>query len=95
MSRGLGDVYKRQNINFESIAKIIDKEIISGYKLHLTNYAAAILLSIEFDKNDLSEEELTIAVNEMTDKVSKLSDGVKKNLLLQYANPIIQKQNLV
>ena len=84
-----------KNINFESIAKIIDKEIISGYKLHLTNYAAAILLSIEFDKNDLSEEELTIAVNEMTDKVSKLSDGVKKNLLLQYANPIIQKQNLV
>jgi len=84
-----------KNINFESIAKIIDKEIISGYKLHLTNYAAARLLSIEFDKNDLSEEELTIAVNEMTDKVSKLSDGVKKNLLLQYANPIIQKQNLV
>lgn len=84
-----------KNINFESIAKIIDKEIISGYKLHLTNYAAARLLSIEFDKNDLSEEELTIAVNEMNDKVSKLSDGVKKNLLLQYANPIIQKQNLV
>ena len=84
-----------KNINFESIAKIIDKEIISGYKLHLTNYAAARLLSIEFDKNDLSEEELTIAVNEMINKVSKLSDGVKKNLLLQYANPIIQKQNLV
>ena len=84
-----------KNINFESIAKIIDKEIISGYKLHLTNYAAARLLSIEFDKNDLSEEELNIAVNEMSNKVSKLSDGVKKNLLLQYANPIIQKQNLV
>ena len=84
-----------KDINFDSIAEIIDKEIISGYKLHSTNYAAASLLSIEFDKNELGEEELNKAVNEMSNKVSALSDGVRKNLLLQYANPIIQKQNLV
>lgn len=81
--------------DFESIAKLIDKEIISGYKLHPTNYAAASLLSIEFDKNELNEEELNNAIDEMSQKVSTLSDGVRKNLLLQYANPIIQKQNLV
>ena len=84
-----------KDINFDSISEIIDKEIISGYKLHSTNYAAASLLSIEFDKNELGEEELNKAVNEMSNKVSALSDGVRKNLLLQYANPIIQKQNLV
>ncbi len=84
-----------KDINFDSIAEIIDKEIISGYKLHSTNFAAASLLSIEFDKKQLGEQELKKAVNEMSNKVSKLSDGVKKNLLLQYANPIIQKQNLV
>ena len=60
-----------------------------------TNFAAASLLSIEFDKKQLGEQELKKAVNEMSNKVSKLSDGVRKNLLLQYANPIIQKQNLV
>ena len=53
------------------------------------------ILSIEFDKNELGEQELKKAVNEMSNKVLKLSDGVRKNLLLQYANPIIQKQNLV
>ena len=84
-----------KDINFDSIAEIIDKEIISGYKLHSTNFAAASLLSIEFDKKQLGEQELKKAVNEMSNKVSKLSDGVRKNLLLQYANPIIQKQNLV
>ena len=84
-----------KDINFDSIAKIIDKEIISGYKLHSSNYAAASLLRIAFDKNEIDEEELNKAVNEMSNKVSVLSDGVRKNLLLQYANPIIQKQNLV
>ena len=72
-----------KDINFDSIAEIIDKEIISGYKLHSTNFAAASLLSIEFDKKQLGEQELKKAVNEMSNKVSKLSDGVKKNLLLQ------------
>ena len=84
-----------KDINFDSIAEIIDKEIISGYKLHSSNYAAASLLRIAFDKNKIAEEELNKAVNEMSNKVSVLSDGVRKNLLLQYANPIIQKQNLV
>jgi len=84
-----------KDINFDSIAEIIDKEIISGYKLHSTNFAAATLLSIKFDKKELGEQELKKAVYEMSNKVSKLSDGVRKNVLLQYANPIIQKQNLV
>ena len=84
-----------KDINFDSIAEIIDKKIISGYKLHSSNYAAASLLRIGFDKNEIAEEELNKAVNEMSNKVSLLSDGVRKNLLLQYANPIIQKQNLV
>ena len=84
-----------ENTSFDSIAEIIDKEIICGYELHPTNFAAARLLSIEYDENDLNKEKLNDAINEMTEKVSTLPDGVKKNLLLQYANPIIQKQNLV
>lgn len=86
----------QQNYNkqIETLAQIIDKEIITHYKLWPTNYIAADLLKNDSAfKSFYTTEEKELFVRRFERRLDKTQTMVYENFLLMYANPVFnQKQ---
>ena len=77
------------------IADQISNSIVSMYHLQPTNFAAAEMLKINHQcKNTFDDSDIALAKNLLSKRMNSLNDGARSKFLNQYANPVIQKNNL-
>ena len=81
--------------SYEVIADQISNSIVSMYHLQPTNFAAAEMLKINHQcKNTFDDSDIALAKNLLSKRMNSLNDGARSKFLNQYANPVIQKNNL-
>lgn len=79
----------------QSLAKVIDKQIVENYKLWPTNYIAYDLLHNSNDYvNEYNEQEKQLFLRRLEMRVDKNNPLVVEKFLEMYANPVVNKQNL-
>jgi len=81
--------------SYEVVANQISNSILSMYHLQPTNFAAAEMLKINHQcKNTFDDSDIALAKNLLSKRMNSLNDGARSKFLNQYANPVIQKNNL-
>ena len=81
--------------SYDVIADQISNSIVSMYHLQPTNFAAAEMLKIKNQcKNTFDDSDIALAKNLLSKRMNSLNDGARSKFLNQYANPVIQKNNL-
>lgn len=81
--------------SYDVIADQISNSIVSMYHLQPTNFAAAEMLKINHQcKNTFDDSDIALAKNLLSKRMNSLNDGARSKFLNQYANPVIQKNNL-
>ena len=81
--------------SYEVVADQISNSIVSMYHLQPTNFAAAEMLKINHQcKNTFDDSDIALAKNLLSKRMNSLNDGARSKFLNQYANPVIQKNNL-
>jgi hypothetical protein len=81
--------------SYEVVANQISNSILSMYHLQPTNFAAAEMLKINHQcKNTFDDSDIALAKNLLSKRMNGLNDGARSKFLNQYANPVIQKNNL-
>ena len=81
--------------SYEVAANQISNSILSMYHLQPTNFAAAEMLKINHQcKNTFDDSDIALAKNLLSKRMNSLNDGARSKFLNQYANPVIQKNNL-
>mgnify|MGYP005723126505 FL=1 len=90
-----GDVHLNigNKINFESdsyddCSDLITKAIKDSYKLHASNYAAAIIQGIDAPKNSFDLDKIDLAIESIEEKLNLIPEEMHKYLLKQYSNPL-------
>ena len=81
--------------SYDVVADQISNSIVSMYHLQPTNFAAAEMLKINHQcKNTFDDSDIALAKNLLSKRMNSLNDGARSKFLNQYANPVIQKNNL-
>ena len=81
--------------SYEVVANQISNSILSMYHLQPTNFAAAEMLKINHQCiNTFDDSDIALAKNLLSKRMNSLNDGARSKFLNQYANPVIQKNNL-
>jgi len=81
--------------SYDVIADQISNSILSMYHLQPTNFAAAEMLKINHQyKNTFADSDIALAKNLLSKRMNSLDHGARSKFLNQYANPVIQKNNL-
>ena len=81
--------------SYDVIADQISNSIVSMYHLQPTNFAAAEMLKINHQcKNTFDDSDIALAKTLLSKRMNSLNDGARSKFLNQYANPVIQKNNL-
>ena len=79
----------------QMLTKVIDKQIISNYKLWPTNYIAYDLLNETNAYSSLyNEQEKQLFLRRLEMRVGKNNPVVVQKFLEMYANPVVNKNNL-
>lgn len=83
------------NKQIQMLAKVIDEQIISNYKLWPTNYIAYDLLN-DTDRfsNEYTDKEKQLFLRRLELKVDKGNEAVVDTFLEMYANPVVNKLKL-
>ena len=80
------------NKQIQAIAQVIDKTIITNYKLWPTNYIAFDILNQSSKYNKFySDEEKALFERRMEMKIDTNNDALKESFLAMYANPVVNK----
>ena len=83
------------NKQIQMLAKVIDEQIISNYKLWPTNYIAYDLLNdTERFANEYTNKEKQLFLRRLELKVDKDNEAVVDTFLEMYANPVVNKLKL-
>ena len=81
--------------DYQAIAEKITHSIVAKYELHPTNYAACILMNMNFkDQGQYTQKEIKYAKGMLEERLQTLRNGARTKLLEQYANPVIRKLRL-
>ena len=81
--------------SYDVVADQISNSIVSMYHLQPTNFAAAEMLKINHQCiNTFDDSDIALAKNLLSKRMNSLNDGARSKFLNQYANPVIQKNNL-
>ena len=81
--------------SYDVMANEISNLIVTMYHLQPTNFAAAEMLKINHQcKNTFDDSDIALAKNLLSKRMNSLNDGARSKFLNQYANPVIQKNNL-
>ena len=81
--------------DYQAIAEKITHSIVAKYELHPTNYAACILMNMNFkDQGQYTQKEIKYAKGMLEERLKILGNGARTKLLEQYANPVIRKLRL-
>lgn len=83
------------NKQIQMLAKVIDEQIISNYKLWPTNYIAYDLLNdTDGFANEYTDKEKQLFLRRLELKVDKGNEAVVDTFLEMYANPVVNKLKL-
>jgi hypothetical protein len=77
----------------KEIADKITEAILINYKLHPSNIVAHSLLGNEQLKHNFRVEQIRRAEDYFQKRLEGLAPKEEKNLLMQYANPIIHRRS--
>ena len=83
----IGSVIDFKTDSYEDCADQITAEIKRSYKLHATNYAAALLQGKKVNIDNFNEKEIDDAIQYLNERMALISDEMQPYFLNQYSNP--------
>ena len=83
----IGSVLDFQTDSYEDCSNLITTEIKKSYRLHATNYAAALIQGKKVNINDFDAKQIDDAINFINERVESISDEMHPYFLNQYSNP--------
>lgn len=85
----IGNIINFHTDSYEVCSDQISSEIKALYKLHPTNYAAAIIQGKEIDKYDFDSAQIDQSIQFLKNKIKAIPEEMHPYLLNQYSNPIL------
>ena len=70
----IGSVLDFQTDSYEDCSNLITTEIKKSYRLHATNYAAALIQGKKVNINDFDAKQIDDAINFINERVESISD---------------------
>ena len=84
----IGNIINFESDSYDDCSDLITKAIKDSYKLHATNYAAAIIQGKEIPVNDFSENDLDTAIIYLNERMENIADEIHPYFLDQYSNSL-------
>ncbi len=84
----IGKVMSFDVNSYQKCADKITTAIRNNYKLHATNYAAAVIKGQSVDSNPFNAEEVEEGIKYLRSKMETLTEDMYPYLLNQYSNPL-------
>ena len=83
----IGSVIDFKNDSYEDCSDQITTKIKRSYKLHATNYAAALIQGKKVNIDNFDENEIEDAIQFLNERMALISDEMQPYILNQYSNP--------
>ena len=83
----IGSVINFKNDSYDDCSYQITTEIKRSYKLHATNYAAALIQGKKVNIDNFDENEIEDAIQYLNERMALISDEMQPYILNQYSNP--------
>ena len=84
----IGNIINFESDSYDDCSNLITNAIKDSYKLHATNYAAAIIQGIDAPKNSFDIDKIDLAIESIEEKLNLIPEEMHKYLLKQYSNPL-------
>ena len=84
----IGNIINFESDSYDDCSDLITNTIKDSYKLHATNYAAAIIQGIDAPKNSFDIDKIDLAIESIEEKLNLIPEEMHKYLLKQYSNPL-------
>ena len=84
----IGNIINFESDSYDDCSNLITNAIKDSYKLHATNYAAAIIQGIDAPKNSFDLDKIDLAIEFIEEKLNLIPEEMHKYLLKQYSNPL-------
>ena len=84
----IGNIINFESDSYDDCSDLITKAIKDSYKLHASNYAAAIIQGIDAPKNSFDIDKIDLAIESIEEKLNLIPEEMHKYLLKQYSNPL-------
>ena len=84
----IGNIINFESDSYDDCSNLITNAIKDSYKLHATNYAAAIIQGIDAPKNSFDLDKIDLAIKFIEEKLNLIPEEMHKYLLKQYSNPL-------
>ena len=84
----IGNIINFESDSYDDCSDLITNAIKDSYKLHATNYAAAIIQGIDAPKNSFDIDKIDLAIESIEEKLNLIPEEMHKYLLKQYSNPL-------
>ena len=84
----IGNIINFESDSYDDCSNQITNAIKDSYKLHATNYAAAIIQGIDAPKNSFDIDKIDLAIESIEEKLNLIPEEMHKYLLKQYSNPL-------
>ena len=84
----IGNIINFESDSYDDCSDLITNTIKDSYKLHATNYAAAIIQGIDAPKNSFDLDKIDLAIEFIEEKLNLIPEEMHKYLLKQYSNPL-------
>jgi len=84
----IGNIINFESDSYDDSSDLITNAIKDSYKLHATNYAAAIIQGIDAPKNSFDLDKIDLAIEFIEEKLNLIPEEMHKYLLKQYSNPL-------
>ena len=84
----IGNIINFESDSYDDSSDLITNAIKDSYKLHATNYAAAIIQGIDAPKNSFDLDKIDLAIKFIEEKLNLIPEEMHKYLLKQYSNPL-------
>jgi len=84
----IGNIINFESDSYDDCSDLITNAIKDSYKLHATNYAAAIIQGIDAPKNSFDLDKIGLAIEFIEEKLNLIPEEMHKYLLKQYSNPL-------
>tara|TARA_B100001142_G_scaffold301660_1_gene327487 strand:- start:11874 stop:12989 length:1116 start_codon:yes stop_codon:yes gene_type:complete len=87
----IGTVMNFEIDSYDDCSEKISRQINESYRLHPTNYAAAIIQGNDIPEHSYSDETIDDSILYLKERMQKITDDMQSYFLDQYSNPIKRK----
>jgi hypothetical protein len=85
----IGKIINFESDSYDDCSNQITKAIKDSYKLHPTNYAAAIIQGKDNPNNSNDLDKIDDAIQYLENRIKLLPEDMQSYLLNQYSNPVL------